>query len=78
MARKNVMYVISWMQGKPAQIGPWRQPFFQLHKFCQLQLFFKVQVHSTRLEIELTLEKEHHMCECDVFMSTEFSCVVLQ
>ena len=35
--------------------------------------FFKIQVHSTRLEIESTLKKQKNkkvICECDVFTNT--------
>lgn len=41
--------------------------------FCQLQLCFKIQVHSTRIQLESALVKKllkKTTHECDVFMNS--------
>jgi hypothetical protein len=69
MAHKYVIYVI-FLNAKRVSLK-WSLEVVLINytSFCQLQLFFKVQVHSIRLETKLIL-KEKVTHECDVFMNT--------
>ena len=62
MACKNVIYVVSSNARKVNLNWSLEAAFANYTIFCQLQLLFKVQVHFTRLETKVDLEKEFHMC----------------
>ena len=65
MARKKcqICHFFKYKEGL-AWIDLWRQLLPTTQVFCQLQFFFKVQVHSTRLEFESALEKDHIWMWC--------------
>ena len=76
MARKKVIYVISLNARKASLDWSLEAAFANYTRFYQLQIFFKVQVHFTRLETELSLDKDV-ICECDVVTNTMMISFVL-
>ena len=70
MALENIIFVVFSHARKIGLNWSLEAAFASYTSFCQLQLFFIVEVHFTRLEIESALEKKKVTCECDVFMNT--------